>query len=188
MSMADELERQLEGISLVTVLGPDVRAELEAALRDYRDDLDFWKSNGYAVADLDQSVTVDKLLFMYMDEPIADLCVKNRILVCNSGNSVAKITSLPPYLPGVTRAEAFEKLNSIVCGGAAPGSLQSACCDYFVAFLPSNCFEKTGEISVRTVDGECGPFDVFTRQRQPEDQSDMFFKYEEIVCAGKSVF
>lgn len=40
MSMADELERQLEGISLVTVLGPDVRAELEAALRDYRDDLD----------------------------------------------------------------------------------------------------------------------------------------------------
>ncbi|WJK78366.1 hypothetical protein QOV31_005251 (plasmid) [Agrobacterium fabrum] len=176
----------MEAISLITVLGPDVKAELEAELRDYCEDLDFWKSHGLPVADLDQTVTVDKLLYMYMDRATADLCVKNRCLVCNSGNSAAKVTSLPPYLAGVTSAEAYEKLNSIVDGSVAPQSRGPPC--YFVAFLPSSCFEKTSEISVRTVDGECGPFDVFTRQRQPQDQSDMFFKYEGVVCAGKSVF
>ncbi|MBO9126503.1 MULTISPECIES: RolB family protein [unclassified Rhizobium] len=184
--MADELERQLQTISLITVLGPDVKAGLEAALLDYREDLDSWKSEGYPVADLDQTVTVDKLLYMYMDAGTADWCVKNRFLVCNNGNSTAKVTSLPPYLSGVTSAEAYEKLNSIVDGSVAPQSRGPPC--YFVAFPPSSCFEKNGEISVRTVDGERGPFDVFTRQRQPQDQSDMFFKYEEIVCAGKSVF
>lgn len=70
--MADELERQLQTISLITVLGPDVKAGLEAALLDYREDLDSWKSEGYPVADLDQTVTVDKLLYMYMDAGTAD--------------------------------------------------------------------------------------------------------------------
>ncbi|GAJ95530.1 RolB family protein [Rhizobium rhizogenes] len=184
--MADELEHQLQTISLITVLGLDVKAELEAALLDYRDDLDIWKSHGYPVADLDQTVTVDKLLYMYMDAATADWCVKNRCLPFNSSNSAAKVTSLPPYLAGVTSAEACEKLNSIADGSAAPQSRGPPC--YFVAFPPSSCFEKNGEISVRTVGGECNAFDVFTRQRQPQDQSDMFFKYEEIVCAGKSVF
>ncbi|MGI8398225.1 RolB family protein (plasmid) [Agrobacterium deltaense] len=184
--MEDELERQLQDISLITVLGPDVKAELAAALLDYRDDLDIWKSHGYPVAELDQTVTVDKLLYMYMDRATADWCVKNRCLVCNSGNSTAIVTSLPPYLAGVTSAEAYEKLNSIVDGSVSPRSGEPP--RYFVAFPPSSCFEKTGEISVRTVDGEGGPFGVFTRQPQPQDQSDMFFKYEEVVCAGKSVF
>lgn len=181
---AYELNHQFEALSLVTVLGPDVKA----ALLDYRGDLDLWKSCGYPVLDLDQTVTVDKLLYMYMDRSTADWCMWRRCLVCNSSNSAAKVTSLPPYLAGVTSAEAFEKLNSIVDGGAAPGSLEPACYNYFVAFLPGNCFEKTGELSVRTVDGECMPFDVFTRQHQPQDPSEKVFKYEEIVCAGKSIF
>ncbi|NTF72662.1 RolB family protein [Rhizobium rhizogenes] len=184
--MADELERQLQAISLITVLGPDVKAELEAALVDYRDDIDIWKSFGYPVQDLDQTVTVDKLLYMYIDQSTADWCVKNRCLVCNSSNLAAKVTSLPPYLAGVTSAEAYEKLNSIVDGSVAPQSSEPPC--YFVAFLPSSCFEKTGELSVSAVNGECGPFDVFTRQHQPQDPSENCFKYEEIVCAGKSIF
>ncbi|MCZ7448271.1 RolB family protein [Rhizobium rhizogenes] len=184
--LEDELERQLQAISLITVLGPDVKAELEAALLDYRDDLEIWKSHGYPVVDLDQTVTVDKLLYMYLDRATADWCVKHRCLPFNSSNSAAKVTSLPPYLAGVASAEAFEKLNSIVDGGATFRSGEPP--GYFVALPFSSSFKKAGEISVRTVDGECGPFDVFTRQRQPQDQSHMFFKCEEIVCAGKNVF
>nr|WML69203.1 ORF14 [Agrobacterium sp.] [Nicotiana noctiflora] len=179
--MQDELNPHFEALSLVTVLGPDVRAVLEAALLDYRDDLNLWKSCGYPVPDLDQTVTVDKLLYMYMDGSTADWCMWRRCLVYNSSNSAAKVTSLPPYLAGVTSTEAFEKLNSTIDGSAARGSLEPACYNYFVALLPSNCFEKTGELLVRTVDGQCMPFDVFTMQHQPQDPSETFFKYEEVV-------
>lgn len=136
----------------------------------------------------EQIVSVDRLLYMYMDESTADVCMWRRCLVHNGSNYAARVTSLPPYLANVKSTEVCGKLNSIIDGSSEPRDPKLACNDYFVALLPSQCFEKTGGLSVCTVDGGPLAFDVFTRQRQPNDPDENYFRYEEVICAGRSLF
>ncbi|NTF91502.1 hypothetical protein G6L46_30510 [Agrobacterium rhizogenes] len=185
----NDLNDQLVYHSLLTAQGPDeLQAELNAALLGYYNDLAIWKSCGYPVPDAEQIVSVDRLLYMYMDKSTADVCMWRRCLVHNSSNCAARVTSLPPYLANVASTEVCGKLNSIIDGSSELRGPELTRNDYFVALLPSQCFEKTGELSVVTVDGGSLAFDVSTRQRQPNDPDEKYFRYEEVICAGPSLF
>lgn len=82
----DELNDQLADLFLLTTQGPDeLQVELKAALLSYYDDLACWKSCGYTVPDAEQIVSVDRLLYMYMD----------RSTVKITGSIDANLTCMP---------------------------------------------------------------------------------------------
>lgn len=126
------------------------------------------------------ATTGGRLLYMYMDQWIAEQCVKGHCLVYNSTNFGALLTSLPPYLPEVRGQAVCDRLRSL--GGGTPMIDYREPCwsTHFVSVLQEDDFEKIGSLSIDTDSGNRLAFEVFTMD------SDCL-QYD-VVSAGRTLF
>lgn len=163
-------------------------ADLTAASLDFCEDLLQWSSCGnVAVTDTDLDRVVDRVLYMYVSEPLAYWCVRARCLPYNSRNFGAVVTSLPPYLLDVDALQLSRELRLI--GGGSPiveyeGTFSTT---HFVALLPSTGFERLCQWCLAREDGLGTEYDVFAIGRPLDRPREMFFNYE-IISAGECLF